>query len=187
MRETPWHTLAGEEYFNIYDVEQATHLLREAEYDGTPVRFMVTQAYRDLYNASIMIAQQLEDVGFTVEVQQYDWAALSQRRDDADVWDLYLTLATFRPDPIMRNLTCEAAGWWCDDDKEELLKLVQTEGDFEARYAAWEDVQGLFYRQVPRIKLGDTYPVLARSVRVRNFPETTQLQPAFWNSWLDEE
>jgi peptide/nickel transport system substrate-binding protein len=186
MRETPWHTRSGSEYYDIYDVNQAARLLQEAEYDGTPVRFMVTQAYRDLYNASIMIAQQLEDAGFAVDVQQFDWATLSDRRNDPDLWDLYLTLATFRPDPIMRNLTCDASGWWCDPEKEDLLHLVQAESDFDTRFELWEEIQRLFYEQVPRIKIGDTYPVLARSIRIQNFPETTQLQPAFWNSWLED-
>lgn len=187
MRETPWHTRAGEEFYDVYDIDQAARLLQEAEYDGTPVRFMVTQAYRDLFNASIVIAQQLEDAGFAVDLQQFDWASLSDRRNDPDVWDLYLTLATFRPDPIMRNLTCEAAGWWCDEDKEELLRLVQIERDPQERYEIWEAIQRRFYEQVPRIKVGDTFPVLARSARLQNFPKTTQLQPAFWNSWLGDE
>jgi peptide/nickel transport system substrate-binding protein len=186
MRETPWHTVAGAEHYDVYDVDQAARLLQEAEYDGTPVRFMVTQAYRDLYNASIMIAQQLEDAGFAVDVQQFDWATLSDRRNDPNLWDLYLTLATFRPDPIMRNLTCDASGWWCDPEKEDLLHLVQAESDFDRRFELWEEVQRLFYEQVPRIKIGDTYPVLARSIRIQNFPEATQLQPAFWNSWVDD-
>jgi peptide/nickel transport system substrate-binding protein len=186
MRETSWHTLAGSEYYDAHDVDRATHLLEEAGYDGTPVRFMVTQAYRDLYNASVMIAQQLEDAGFTVDMQQFDWASLSERRNDPEIWDLYLTLATFRPDPIMRNLTCEAAGWWCDEEKEELLRQIQMEQDFGDRYAIWEEIQQRFYEDVPRIKIGDTFPVLARSIRLQNFPQTTQLQPSFWNTWVDE-
>jgi peptide/nickel transport system substrate-binding protein len=186
MRETPWHTRAGDEYYDVHDIDRAAHLLAEAGYDGTPVRFMVTQAYRDLYNSSLVIAQQLEDVGFEVDMQVMDWATLSDRRNDPDLWDLYLTLATFRPDPIMRNLTCDAAGWWCDDEKEELLHLVQVERDFQARFEIWEEVQRLFYYQVPRIKIGDTYPVLVRSPRIQNFPTTNQLQPAFWNIWLDD-
>ncbi len=187
MAETPWHTRAGEESYNVHDMEQASQLLSDAGYDGTPVRFMVTQAYRDLYNSSVVIAQQLEDVGFEIDMQVMDWATLSDRRNDPDIWDLYLTLATFRPDPIMRNLTCEATGWWCDEEKEELLHLVQVEGNFNERYAIWEEIQRMFYDQVPRIKLGDTFPVLARSPRIQNFPRTTQLQPAFWNSWLGED
>jgi peptide/nickel transport system substrate-binding protein len=187
MRETPWHTEAGAEYFDVHDIDRARRLLEEAGYDGTPVRFMVTQAYRDLFNASIVIAQQLEDVGFEVDVQQFDWATLSDRRNDPALWDLYLTLATFRPDPIMRNLTCDAAGWWCDEEKDELLRLVQMESSFDERYAIWEEIQYLFYEQVPRIKIGDTFSLLARSPRIQNFPSLTQLQPAFWNSWLDDE
>ncbi|MEX2425289.1 MAG: ABC transporter substrate-binding protein, partial [Thermomicrobiaceae bacterium] len=187
MRETPWHSRAGDEYYNVYDVDQATRLLEEAGYDGTPVRFMVTEAYRDLYNASVVIARHLQDAGFEVDFQQLDWASLSDRRNDEDLWDLYLTLATFRPDPIMRNLTCTATGWWCDEDKDELLYLVQAESDFETRLEHWEEVQRRFYEQVPRIKVGDTYPVLARTTRLQNFPELTQLQPSFWNSWMDED
>lgn len=187
MRETPWHTLAGEEYYNVHDVERARRLLEEAGYDGEPVRFMVTQAYRDLYNSSIVIARQLEEAGFSVDVLQYDWATLSDLRNEEDEWELYLTLATFRPDPIMRNLTCSAPGWWCDEEKDELLSLIQTEGDPDTRYEHWEQVQRLFYEQVPRIKVGDTFPILVRSRHLKGFPQVNQLQPAFWNSWLDDD
>jgi peptide/nickel transport system substrate-binding protein len=187
MRETPWYTTTGDQYYDVQEPDRARRLLEEAEYDGTALRFMVTQAYRDLYNASLVIAQQLEEAGFVVALEIYDWATLVERRDREDIWDLYLTLATFRPDPIMRNLTCEAPGWWCDPEKDELLKLLQRESDFETRYQLWEGVQRLYYEQVPRIKIGDTYSVVARSPRIEGFPTLTQLQPSFWNSWLRDD
>jgi peptide/nickel transport system substrate-binding protein len=183
---TPWYSTSGEEYFNIHDVDHARILLEEAEYDGTPVRFMITQAYRDLYNSAIVIGQQLEVAGFNVNLEVYDWATMVQHRDNPDMWDLYMTLATFRPDPIMRNLTCEAPGWWCDPDKEELLRLLQAETDFDSRFEVWEQVQRMYYEQVPRIKLGDTHPLIVRSPVIQNFPRMIQLQPSFWNAWLEE-
>ena len=53
--------------------------------------------------------QHLEAVGFTVDLQVYDGATLSDRRDDESAWEMYTAWASFRPDPVMRNLTASAA------------------------------------------------------------------------------
>ncbi|MEZ4569397.1 MAG: ABC transporter substrate-binding protein [Thermomicrobiales bacterium] len=100
-----WYSEAGIEYFNQNDPEEAKRLLEEAGYDGTPVRMMVTQEVQQEYNATLTMKQQLEDVGFVVDLQVYDGATLSDRRDDEAVWETYTASASFRPDPVMRNLS----------------------------------------------------------------------------------
>ena len=89
--ETPWFTDEGKELFNHPDPEKAKALLKEANYDGTPIRWMSTKEYFYNYNAGVVFKQQLEAVGFKVDLQVMDWATLVKRRSDSKEYDVFVT------------------------------------------------------------------------------------------------
>lgn len=181
-----WRSDAGAEHYNHHDPGEARRLIDEAGYDGAPLRFMTTQEEQFLYNSAVVATQQLEAVGFTVDLQVYDGATLSDRRQDPELWEIYTAGASFRPDPVMRNMTCSATGWWCDEEKDALLADLQSESDYETRFEIWEEIQRRFYEDVPRLKIGDNRRILVRSPQLHGISETTQLQPDFSSAWLDE-
>ncbi len=181
-----WYSDAGSEIYNHPDPEQAKAILEEAGYDGTPVRLMTQDEVQLEYNASVVIKQQLEAVGFTVDLQVYDGATLSDRRNDETLWEIYSAWASFRPDPVMRNLTCSATGWWCNEEKDELIAQLQAESDYEIRFPLWEQIQQKFYEDVPRLKFGDSKRMLVKSPKLHGISASTNLQPEFSNAWLEE-
>jgi peptide/nickel transport system substrate-binding protein len=179
-----WFSAAGSEFFNQNDPDEAHRLLAEAGYDGATLRFMTTQEVQQEYNATLTMQQQLEAVGFSVDVQVYDGATLSDRRDDETLWEMYTASASFRPDPVMRNLTSSATGWWEDSEKDQLLADLQAESDYDKRFAIWEQVQQRFYADVPRLKIGNIKRLLVRAAALNDIGPT-ELQPEFSNAWLD--
>lgn len=188
-QETVWHSTVSEELYNRADPDTARQLLEEAGYDGTPLRFLTTQEYQDQYNTAVVAQQQLEEAGFTVELQVTDWATVIANRAQKGLWEIFTTGFSFRPDPVgMPPISgCEWPGWWCTDAKVEVVGRLQGETDFDARYAALEELQTLWYEEVPGIKLGDSFSIEAMSPSLKNFPEATQLQPEFVNVWLEED
>lgn len=179
-----WYTEAGIEYFNVNDPEQARELLDEAGYDGTPIRILVTQAVQQEYNATLTMAQQMEEVGFNVDLQVMDGASLSDLRNQEDAWEIYTAWASFRPDPSMRNLSCSATGWWCEEEKDQMLADMLTESDIEVRFELWEQVQQRFYEDVPRLKIGNTMRVNFHASNLQDIGPT-EMQPDFSNAWLE--
>ncbi|MCC6776254.1 MAG: ABC transporter substrate-binding protein [Hyphomicrobiales bacterium] len=179
-----WYSAAGVDRYNQNRPDESRQLLREAAYNGTPLRFMTTKEIQQEYNGTLVIKQQLEAAGFTVDLQIYDGATLSDRRKSPELWEAYTAGASFRPDPIMRNLTCSATGWWCDAEKDRLLTDLQATADMAARLKLWEQVQERFYEDVPRLKIGDSRRLVARSPKLRDVG-ATELQPEFSNAWLD--
>lgn len=180
-----WYSEAGIEFFNQNDPEEAKALLENSSYDGSPLRMMVTQEIQQEYNATLTMKQQLEEIGFTVDLQVYDGATLSDRRDDEAVWETYTASASFRPDPVMRNLTSSATGWWENEEKDALFAELQTEADFERRFEVWEQIQFMFYDDVPRLKIGNIRRLLARAAVLEGIGQT-EMQPEFSNAWLRE-
>lgn len=179
-----WYTEAGIEYFNVNDPEQARELLEEAGYDGEPVRILVTQEIQQEYNATVTMAQQMEAVGFNIDLQVMDGASLSDLRNEEDTWEIYTAWASFRPDPSMRNLSCGATGWWCEEEKDQMLADMLTESDIEVRFELWEQVQQQFYEDVPRLKIGNTLRVNFHASNLQDIGPT-EMQPEFSNAWLE--
>lgn len=178
-----WYSEAGKEHFNQHRPDEARTLLASDGYDGTPLRLITTQEVTQEYNATLTMKQQLETVGFTIDLQVYDGATLSDRRNDDTLWEMYTATASFRPDPVMRNLTGSATGWWEDAEKDRLLAELQSESDYDKRFAIWEQVQARFYEDVPRLKIGNSRRVLARSASLQGVGPT-EMQPEFTNAWL---
>ena len=55
---------------NFNDPDLAKAKLEEADYDGTPLRFMSTQEYCYMYGEAVVAEQdELESVGFVVDLQ----------------------------------------------------------------------------------------------------------------------
>ncbi len=186
--DTVWNSQVGADLYDIGDPDGAQEMLDEADYDGTPIRLMTTQEYAHQYNQAAVLEQQLTDAGFEVDLQVYDWATLTDRRNNPEDWDIFTTSFSFRVDPIQLPMLQGTTwpGWWDSPEKVELTDRLERETEFEDRYDALEQIQELFYEEAPQVKLGDSLELSARSPLVQNFTTPTQLQPAFWNIWLDE-
>ncbi len=174
---------AGVEHYHPHEPDQARALLEEHDAVGTPLRLLTTLERRAEHNAALVIAQQLDAVGFDVDVQVLDGATLSSWRADETRYELYLASASFRPDPIMRNLTAAAGGWWEDERKDALLDQLRASGDAEERAALWAEVQEHFHQDVPRVKIGDLRRVVAHRLEVQGLGPT-ELQPDLSTVWL---
>jgi peptide/nickel transport system substrate-binding protein len=187
--DTVWNSQVGAELYNLGDPDLAQELLDEAGYDGTPIRIMTTQEYMHQYNQAVMLEQQLNDAGFEVDLEVFDWATLTERRNDEGAWDIFTTSFSFRVDPIQLPMLQGTSwpGWWASEEKVELTTRLERETEFEDRYEVLEQIQELFYEEAPQVKIGDSLELSARSPLVQNFTTPTQLQPAFWNIWLDDE
>jgi peptide/nickel transport system substrate-binding protein len=187
-QETAWHTTAGEEFYNQNDPDRAAELMEEAGYDGTPIRLATTQEYSYMYYTAVVTEQQLEDAGFEVDLEVYDWATLTEVREDPEQWDIFTTGNTFRVDPVMQPYVAGTSwpGWWDSEEKVELSNRLLTESDFDTRYEIFEEFQELFYEEVPIIKIADEATFNARSASLGGFTGQIQLSPAFWNIWIED-
>ncbi|MBA2468260.1 MAG: hypothetical protein H0V37_02510 [Chloroflexia bacterium] len=190
MPQTAWTSDVSAELYNQNDPEAAAALLAEAGYDGTPVRIVATMEDLGDYNAALVAQQQMEAAGFVIELAVMDEATLDENLETDDAWDMSTGAYVFRPDPVLiaAFASCTYDGKWCTEAKRAIMERVLTESEFEARFAAFEELQALWYEEAPAIKLVNNYGVAALSARVRNIIESThfELEPEFTNCWLTE-
>jgi peptide/nickel transport system substrate-binding protein len=174
-----FHTQGGVTGYNLKNKDRARALLKEAGYTGQPVRWITTKEYDYMYNSALIARQQMEEVGFHVDLQVLDWATVVQRRNKPELWDLFTTGITFTPDPALTsNLQCNWPGWWCQEEKERLLAELIREHEPRKRRALIERIQAVFYEDVGRIKMGDLFTLYA-SRDLKGFQGSPFLH--FWN------
>jgi peptide/nickel transport system substrate-binding protein len=177
-----FHTQVGVTGYNLRNKERARALLKEAGYAGQPIRWITTKEYDYMYNSALIARQQMEEVGFKVDLQVLDWATVVQRRSKPELWDLFTTGITFSPDPALTsNLQCNWPGWWCHEEKERLLTELIRETDPRKRRAVIERIQAVFYEDVGRIKMGDFFTMYATR-DLKGFTGDPFLK--FWNASL---
>ncbi len=83
---------AGSEFFNVNDPELAKKLLEEAGYAGEELVLLTNRDYTTMYNAALVMAEQLQDIGMNVRLEVQDWpATIATRNENPDAWNYHFT------------------------------------------------------------------------------------------------
>lgn len=175
-----FYSEAGTEYYNDYDPTAAAQLLKDSSYAGAPFRILTSHQYEFLYRMSVVAAQNLEEAGFTVDLQTVEWATLVDRRGDPGAWEAYFTFGSFIPEPSAYSFLV-GPGWgqWQPADKVAILGAYNATYDPTERATYWSQLQELLYTDVPVIKIGDSYSLTGRSAALSGY--LAKPWPAFWD------
>jgi peptide/nickel transport system substrate-binding protein len=180
-KASPFHSEAGGAAYNKADAAAAKKLLAEAKYDGSPIRILNSKQYEFHNRMALVMAENLKEAGFKVQLDVVDWATLVQRRADPAVYDVYVTHSTFLPEPMLSppQLGDGAPGWWETPTKKAALTAFNAESDPVKRGALWAKVQEIVYDEVPYIRVGDFAALSATSAKMTGL--VPMPSPAFWN------
>jgi len=186
FQELPWHTKIAGLPWNEHNKDKAKRLLKEAGYTGTPIRFMTTQEYKWMYDFALVSKQQLEEVGFKIDLQVMDWSTLGQRRVQPKEYDVFTTgMGNFFDPTHHIYLGPNWPGWTDDEQINSLMAQMARETDPKKRYALWEQTTKLFYEKVPVARYGDLFGLRAIRKSVKGFNDKIE-RPRFWGVWLEK-
>ncbi len=94
--------------------------------------------------------QNLQDAGFTVDLQLMDWASVMSRRFDPAIWEGFVTFHGFVPDPALITILSPGyPGWWDTPAKRAALETFNAAADDAARAKAWGALQDLLMHEAP--------------------------------------
>ncbi|WP_066154607.1 ABC transporter substrate-binding protein [Halalkalibacter krulwichiae] len=178
--QTQWATDAGEEYYNQADPEKAKQLLEEAGYNGEEITLLTTQDYNEMYTGTLVIQEQLRQIGMNVKVDNFDFPTFLETKGDTSTWDIFLASTGYQLTPP-QNLAVTPDWAGLDDDfvKEGLAAVRSAQSPEEAR-AEWEEVQGYLYEIASSTVLGHYNGVVAINKDLEDF-ELFEA-PVVWNA-----
>jgi peptide/nickel transport system substrate-binding protein len=179
---SPYFATAGTDQYNQRNAKKAKEMAEKAGYKGEPIRVLTSRQYDFHYNMALLMAEQLKRAGFKVDLNVVDWATLVQRRNDAKLWDIYITHSGQFPEPMLSppQLGDGAPGWWSTPAKQAALAAFNREPDPAKRGALWGKVQQVVYDEVPYINVGKFNGLSAKSPALDNYQPATW--PFFWNA-----
>ncbi|MER1968430.1 ABC transporter substrate-binding protein [Castellaniella sp. GW247-6E4] len=174
------------------DPEKAKQLLKESSYKGEKVVIMQPTDYPTGGGSyTPVIAQQLRDVGFNVELQAMDWQSELVRRTsrkpvedggwsilttNAGMADLTTPLAHFA---VATNGDKAWFGWPSNKEIEDLRYKFTTSGDFTEQKALAAQIQKLEIENVIFVPLGQWTNVGAAGNSVKGILKTPAA--VYWN------
>src|SRR5699024_9556905 len=71
--QTELYTAKGTDKFLDHDIEKAEKLLANSSYDGKPITIMYSNDNETYKRISQVMQQQMEEIGFVVELAPYEW------------------------------------------------------------------------------------------------------------------
>ena len=168
--DSPWHTDVSEAVSQ--NVSKAKELLKELNYDGTPIRMVTTETYPNQYNAALVMKQELEAVGLTVDLQVYEWGTLLTKIADPTAFDLYPMSYPYDDNPASKNYIrkTNTSGYTNDSVLDQYILNMNSLSSYDEAQKYWQDIiQPYCIETMQIIHMGDYMINVGLSNNVENF------------------
>lgn len=179
-----WGSDAGKEYYNQNDSEKSKELLKKAGYNNEKLVMVTTQDYPEMYNATLVVQEQLKKVGINAEVESYDFSTFMEHRADPNQNSMFITSNAYNVFPIQLTVLDKT---WAGMDRPEVtdgIKAMRFADSQEDAKAAWDDLQGYIYEYGGATVLGHFTGVNTVSNNVNGY-EYMRF-PIFWNATVSK-
>lgn len=176
-----WVTEAGKQEYNQKDPEKAKRFLQEAGYNGQEIRLATTQDYPYVYNAAVVIKEQLEQVGMKVKLDVSDFASYSTKREDPTKWDMLVVSDLFRATPGELGILQPQNYGWTDDPKiASSLQAINAAASPAEMKKLWDELHGYIWDYLPGVKLANFAFFDATTDKVQGYKPFDGM--IFWNT-----
>lgn len=178
--QTQWATDAGKDIYNLGDVEKAKQLLKNAGYNGEEVTLLTTKDYGEMYTATLVIQEQLRQMGVNVKVENFDFPTFLERKNDFTKWDIFVASTGYQLTPP--QLLAVTPDWAGTKDAKitELLTAIRSAETAEDAQVKWDELQGYLYEYLPSTVIGHYKGLIATTNKLEGF--TVFEAPIIWNT-----
>lgn len=177
--DAQWGTDAGKEYYNQNNPEKAKELLKKAGYNNEKLVLVTTPDYAEMYNATLVVQEQLKKVGINAEVESYDFSTFMEHRGNPKQFSMYITGNSYNMLPIQLSVLDKG---WAGLDRPEVaegIKKIRSAATSEEASAAWADLQKFLYEYGAATVLGHSTGISAMN---KNVEGREYLRfPIYWN------
>lgn len=88
----PTYTDAGKETYNLHDAVLAKKYLAQGGYKGEPVVLLTNKDYPPMYNAALVMQQQLQAIGVNAQMKVVDWpTSVQMMQNTTEGWNFHFT------------------------------------------------------------------------------------------------
>jgi len=185
--QTELYSDSGVTDYLVHDQEKARALLAESDYDGAPVKIMFSNDSETYKRISQVMKQQMEEVGFVVELVPYEWATYLEKWQDPANWDLVVVGWSTRFSPSELGMLIQdtpSSGWYKSERWDDLLNAWGVAQTPEERSTILADMNQTVNDEIPFIKIANETIL---DIKSENIPVyDSWVGQRFWNTWKSE-
>ncbi len=170
-----WYVKDAEAYVNQKNTEEAKKLVEASSYDGSELKLITTDAYPELKAMTMVLQQQLKEIGINCKVESYDWATTVSMLWNFDPegnsnYDIYIMSYPYVSSPVSSAiLTNQYSIAYADlSNIAEPLEKMQSTADENEMLGYWKEVQTTLYEKEMLIKLLDEACATISTDKVQN-------------------
>ena len=175
----PDYVDTGKATYNQKDPAKAKRLLAEAGYKGQPVILLTNKDYPSMYNAALVVQEQLKSIGMVAELKVVDWPTSVQMSLKPDTgWNLFFTGWGTQPAlgslATMSFLAPPNPYYFPKDGKDDPDMLaawndMNNQVTDEGRKAAFSRMQGVILERVYALPYGSLTKVQGSRANVSGY------------------
>ncbi|MFT4412233.1 ABC transporter substrate-binding protein [Fredinandcohnia humi] len=176
----------GTDQYLVYDKEKAKSLVEESSYNGETITIMYANNYENYKRISQVVKQQLEEVGFKIELVPYEWATYLEKWQDPANWDLVVIgwSTRFAPSELgMLAFGTASSGWYESERWASLLDRWGNAGEGNEKKEILTEMNQTVYEELPFTKIANETLL---DIKVESMEYEGWVGPRFWNSWKSE-
>ena len=188
----PAYTDAGKQTYNVRDPARAKRHLIEAGYQGEPVVLLTNTDYPSMYNAALVVQQQLQAIGVNAQMRVVDWpTSVQMAQNTAEGWNFHFSAWGTQPalGPlatmqflVMPNATYKPGGGQDDPDLLAAWNDMNELPTPDARQDAFARMQRLALERVYALPFGSLTKIQGVRAEVKGFVPFRV--PRMFNVWI---
>ncbi|RYL94324.1 hypothetical protein EWI07_05725 [Sporolactobacillus sp. THM7-4] len=181
------YTKAGTRPYLAYNEGKARQLLKESSYDGRTLKIIYSNNNDNYKEIAEIVKQQMEAVGFKVELIPYEWATFLTKWENPKNWDLEIVGWSTRFSPVelgMLQLNTNSSGWYKSRKWESLLGQWGKAVTEKQKQEVLAQMNRTVYTELPFYKIANEKTLDIRSSQLHY---DSWLGERFWNTWKTNE
>jgi peptide/nickel transport system substrate-binding protein len=173
------YTDAGKETYNLHDSALAKKYLAQAGYKGEPVILLTNKDYASMYNAALVMAEELKAIGVNAQLKVVDWPTSVQMALKGDTgWNYAFTgwgtQPALGPLAVMQfltppNITFRPKDPNGDPELNAAYSEMTQQLDPKLRQGAWARAQKIVLDKAYALPFGSLTKVQAVRSNVKGF------------------
>ena len=160
--------------------EGAKAAAEAAGYKGEEIVLVTTPDYPEMYNATLVVTQQLIEAGFNATIMESDFATFMERRADPNQFSLFITSNSYNLSPVQLSVLGSSWAGLNAPEVQEGIQNIRMAGSASESRAAWESLQEFLYEYGAACVLGHYSGVIAADADVEGFDYFNF--PVYWNA-----
>ena len=174
--------------WNVKDKEKAMAYMNAANYDGTPIKYLVTSSGA-FYNIAMVIVPAMESIGLKVELMILDGGSHTAiRKDpkgehDIGCWEVQKNTEN----PVLQStIVTGTQGWWSSPARNAAIEIMRSTPTGSAESVkAYEQYTQAVIDECPYILFGNPNGTVTTQGNVVK-DTTGQMNYYYWNSYFTE-